>query len=255
MASKPNIVLFGEPGAGKSSLINMLSGFDVAAVSSDSNGTTFENTPYEIECDGLTCQIFDTVGLGEGNGGRVSTTDAIIGLYQLAKNLDGGLNLLVFCTRRSPSGGEVSKLDADNYKMFYSTLCRKQVPIIIVALGLEQMEQDMNFWWQTHQVEFQSRDMGFSNHVCGTAVMGRGNCFESRYNDTKAALQAAIKTSYRPEPWKIVPAKWYETAGKKLWNKIRIFGRKPHQRELADALVMRGVPRPEAIKIANNVTG
>lgn len=45
----PNIIIFGETGTGKSSVINMLDGRLIADVSSGASGCTFHSSPYEVK--------------------------------------------------------------------------------------------------------------------------------------------------------------------------------------------------------------
>jgi len=45
----PNIIVFGETGTGKSSIINMLEGRSIAGVSSGASGCTFYSCPYEVK--------------------------------------------------------------------------------------------------------------------------------------------------------------------------------------------------------------
>lgn len=56
------IVIAGKPNAGKSSLLNVLSGYD-AAIVSDIPGTTRDVLKEEISIDGLRLQLVDTAGL------------------------------------------------------------------------------------------------------------------------------------------------------------------------------------------------
>jgi tRNA modification GTPase len=62
-----HIVLAGLPNAGKSSLLNMLVGYD-AAIVTDVPGTTRDLVREYIDLDGLPVHIVDTAGLREGSG-------------------------------------------------------------------------------------------------------------------------------------------------------------------------------------------
>ncbi|KAG1844468.1 hypothetical protein F4604DRAFT_1821421 [Suillus subluteus] len=63
MGRSKNIVLFGQPGAGKSSLINLMAGEAVARTSSDMRSCTLQWQQYPITFNGKSYNVFDTVGL------------------------------------------------------------------------------------------------------------------------------------------------------------------------------------------------
>jgi len=60
----PQVVMRGDPNAGKSSLINVLGGEEVAIVS-ELAGTTRDCVERTLDCDGLTVRLIDTAGIEE----------------------------------------------------------------------------------------------------------------------------------------------------------------------------------------------
>ncbi|KIK15328.1 hypothetical protein PISMIDRAFT_328817, partial [Pisolithus microcarpus 441] len=60
-----NVILFGETGVGKSSVINLMAGSLVAEVSSDLGGCTMNSTDYKVTIGSRKITIWDTVGLEE----------------------------------------------------------------------------------------------------------------------------------------------------------------------------------------------
>ena len=62
-----HIVLAGRPNAGKSSLLNVLTGSDTAIVTA-TPGTTRDLVKENIELDGLPVHIVDTAGLRTARG-------------------------------------------------------------------------------------------------------------------------------------------------------------------------------------------
>ncbi|KIK94576.1 hypothetical protein PAXRUDRAFT_121870, partial [Paxillus rubicundulus Ve08.2h10] len=161
-----NIVVFGESGAGKSSLINVIAGRSDAATSSRAIGCTFEHRKYDVEVHGKRYAIWDTAGLDEGSHGRVPAERAEENLEQLLRELirANGIDLLIYCIR----GSRLRKALINNYNLFYSAICRKKVPIALVVTGLENYEGQMEEWWAANEADFATLKMHFDSHVCVT---------------------------------------------------------------------------------------
>jgi tRNA U34 5-carboxymethylaminomethyl modifying GTPase MnmE/TrmE len=87
--NRHDVVLFGEMGAGKSSVVNMLCGQDKAAVSSSASGCTLSSTGYEGAMADQPFTFWDTAGLNEGDIGKVPNMKAVVGLYRLLRQLEG----------------------------------------------------------------------------------------------------------------------------------------------------------------------
>src|SRR5260221_6951505 len=90
--------MFGEVGSGKSSITNMIVGQTVAEVSTGIVQGTLQPECHEASIDGACFNIYDTVGLNEGERGRVPHWKAVHQLYTLIRTLDG-VSLLVYCIR------------------------------------------------------------------------------------------------------------------------------------------------------------
>jgi tRNA U34 5-carboxymethylaminomethyl modifying GTPase MnmE/TrmE len=129
-----NIVLFGQAGAGKSSLVNLMAGKDVAYTSNDAKSCTLHWQEYPIQFNGASYNVFDTVGLQESQLGIPQYLDAIENAYRLIQDLErqGGIDLLMFCMR----AGRLTPTLENNYRLFHEFLCDKKVPIIVVITHL-----------------------------------------------------------------------------------------------------------------------
>jgi hypothetical protein len=216
----PNVIVFGETGVGKSSIINMLASAPMAKVSSGSSGCTFESKSYQLDIEGSLYRIFDTAGLNEGKEGTVTPADAVVNLYKLIRSLEDGVNLLVYCVR----GPRIKDTIVNNYKMFHSVFCKEQVPIILVVTGLEN-EDSVDVWWEENGSAFMRHGMRFEGHVCGTATRGKKNHFETEYQETLTKLRRLIKKAPLAEPWKMETTSWFVTVMKGVWNHFaRLFG-------------------------------
>ncbi|TDL24524.1 hypothetical protein BD410DRAFT_838048 [Rickenella mellea] len=215
-SNRRNVIIFGETGAGKSSLINLLSGQDLAKVSSAAAGCTFATDAYDFELGGEPFRLFDTVGLNEGDNGTVSAKDAIVNLYKLICSLDDGVALLIFCFRAP----RIKDATVNNYQMFYSEFCQKQVPIIIAVMGLED-EENMEAWWTKNNGAFSAHHMTFNGHVCGTGKKGKRDMYLTEYNETKAQLTSLVIKESMQTPWKKERRRWFKEATKGFFSVLK----------------------------------
>jgi tRNA U34 5-carboxymethylaminomethyl modifying GTPase MnmE/TrmE len=204
----PNVIVFGETGAGKSAVLNMLDGGGPATVSDAATGVTFCTTLYEKTIKGAAFKVFDTAGLNEAPGGTVSPRQAMDNLYKLMNQVDDGVSLLVYVMR----GPRIKESAQMNYKMFFEGFCRKKVPIVIVITGLE-VKEEMDEWWEENKNEFDLNKMSFSGSACITAIKGKlkngKHLYETEYAESKKKVEELIYTKHSPTPWKMSAATWF----------------------------------------------
>ncbi|KAF8149966.1 hypothetical protein B0H34DRAFT_170404 [Crassisporium funariophilum] len=223
---RPNVLLFGSTGAGKSSVVNMLSGSGVAPTSSSSKGMTFSSTCYQKTISGDVYNIFDTAGLNEGMKGTVTPEEAVKHLFDLTRQFKDGVSLLVFVVRAP----RISRLTQQNYDMFYNIICGKHVPIVLVINGLEG-ETNMENWWTDNEEVFGDYKMDFSNHACITSTPGDLNGeapFQKAYDDSKTVVEQLISSCCLVQPWKPPQMDWVTTAVEQSYNIFaNVLGTKP----------------------------
>ncbi|KAJ3862137.1 hypothetical protein EV359DRAFT_65873 [Lentinula novae-zelandiae] len=148
-----NIILFGSTGCGKSSIVNMLLGHEAALI------VTIKRQEY--------C-LYDTTGLDEGTVGTVVSKDALVKLYHLLHDLQGGISLLVYCIQ----------------------------------------EPTMDSWWTENKYTFNNYGLHFVDHACITAMLGKkmkNGEFRNQeeYNEskeTKTWLVSVMKWHHRNLP-------------------------------------------------------
>jgi 50S ribosome-binding GTPase len=200
----PNIIIFGETGSGKSSIINLLADKPIAQTASSARGCTFQSQCYPVTVFGSTFNIYDTVGLSEGETGRVPSTDAIVQLYSLLQNLDKGVNLLVFCMR----GPRFKSVAHDNWRFFHNIVCQRNVPIVLAITGLEN-EDVMCDWWPANKGAFQEHRMLPNDVACITATKGKNNVFEAEYEESRVTMHRVLRDTALEKPWKVQPVEWF----------------------------------------------
>jgi GTP-binding protein EngB required for normal cell division len=250
----PNVIVFGESGVGKSSIINMLNGentADHAAVSDQAMGLTFSTKPYEKKIDGKYYTIFDTIGLNEGSCGTVKAEDAVQKLWDLINHLVDGVHLLIL-VMRAP---RITQTCEQNYKLFFGTLCQRKVPIAVIITGLES-RKDMDGWWVENKKSFDKYSMKFCNHACVTATKGKKRdgryLYQAQYDASKQQVERLIRDSCG-EPLKLGPIAWFLTV---IDSIIGLFETEDgaRRKRLIEALqTFAGMPKEKAVHTATNI--
>ncbi|KAF8557948.1 hypothetical protein OG21DRAFT_1504618 [Imleria badia] len=195
-----NIVLFGETGVGKSSVINLIAGRPVASISPDANGRTLSSRRYSFPVSGRTFHIWDTAGLEQPELGAVGYMDAIEGALSLIQQLtqQGGIDLLLFCMR----GNRVTATTQSNYRLFYEVLCKSRVPIALVVTHLER--EDMNAWWTRNVSGLEKYGIRPAGHACVTGLPTH-----SKYAESKVNIERMLR-GYNGQGKYIMPAdSWF----------------------------------------------
>ena len=196
-----NVILFGETGVGKSSVINLIAGRTVAETSTEVDGCTMNSKDYGFDIGSRRINIWDTVGLNEPQMGVNGYYDAIVKAYALVRKLNeaGGVDLLLFCMR----GNRITATTQSNYRLFYEVLCNKKVPIALVITHLER-ERRMEDWWERNEASIVRYGIQSVGHACVTGV---GDNVQ-KYKESKAAMSHLLsqhdnrgRFSMPPEPW------------------------------------------------------
>lgn len=217
----PNVLVVGETGVGKSSVINLIAGDHLAAVNSGAGGCTLEATSYDVflpDDQGLAhhIRLFDTVGLNEAQFARKEYLSAIEKANTLICQLQrtGGIRLLLFCIR----GGRITAVMQNNYRLFCDILCQNQVPVAFVITGLEN-EESMEGWWETNARLFDAYQLSCVSHACITAIRGLNNCHAAKYYESQARIRAMLlgHVTGSGTSWKLERTVWFiQLAGKLL---------------------------------------
>ncbi|KAG1799213.1 P-loop containing nucleoside triphosphate hydrolase protein [Suillus plorans] len=187
-----NIVLFGASGVGKSSVVNLMAGKEVAKTSLGMKSCTLHWQDYAIDFDGESYKVFDTVGLEEPQLGIKDYLISVENAYRLVKELDrqGGIDLLLFCIR----AGRVTATLQSNYRLFHEFLCEKKVPVVLAITNLER-EQRMEDWWDQEHNNFNRYQIQVAGHACITAANGlqAGTQMADHYEESRVIIRELVK--------------------------------------------------------------
>lgn len=175
MTSDLSIILFGQTGSGKSSVINLIAGRQIAEVSNRAVGCTLSFTSYNFVANGRRFHIWDTVGLDEPDMEFVAIGQACELIQDLTS--EGGVDLLLFCIRAP----RVTGTSQANYRLFYEVLCKSQVPIAFVMTHLER-EVLMDSWWDRNIEKFEKFGLKAAGHACVTGLPMHNKYPEAQHN-------------------------------------------------------------------------
>ncbi|KAG1852207.1 hypothetical protein F4604DRAFT_1629214 [Suillus subluteus] len=183
-----NIVLFGQMGAGKSSLVNLMAGNDEAVTSNDMQRCTPHWKEYPVTFGSESYKVFDTVGLVAPQLKRDEYLDAVEDAYKLIQHLEtqGGINLLLFCIRAS----EVPDTLQKNYRLFHEFLCDKKIPIVVVITHLEHEAGTMDGWWKNNSGTLRDWNIRVAGHACITAIKGNRPIL---YEESRVKIRNLVK--------------------------------------------------------------
>lgn len=204
ITKRSTIVVFGAKGAGKSSLVNLMVGKDVADTSCGIEPCTKSWQEYPVEFGRESYRVFDTVGLcaesyGVFDAVGFNDLDAIKNAYSLVQALDkeGGIDLLLFCVS---SAGRLNAMHQHNYRLFHELLCGKKVPIILAITKLER-ELDMENWWTRNKKFFRKKKIHVDGHACITAIKNDSN-LQSKSRQAICDLVKSVTADGQKRAWK-----------------------------------------------------
>ena len=213
IGSRHNVILFGESGCGKSSIVNMIVGEDVAKVSSGLKGCTFQNDAYEAMIDDTHFVIYDTAGLNEGERGRVPHWKAIRELYLLIRRLDG-VSLLIYCIR-----GRVRENAKVNWDLFNKVICGGKVPTIAIVTGLENYGDPDEFLKDEHNSDvFKENGMEPRDVGCIVSIRGKQDVYADTYNKSQVKVRNLVTRHFLQKSWSEEKEKWFAAIYSEAYN-------------------------------------
>ncbi|KAI6123109.1 hypothetical protein EV401DRAFT_1303465 [Pisolithus croceorrhizus] len=179
-----NVVVLGECGVGKSSIINMISGAQTTKTSSNVLGESPVSCRVVVMESGLRVNFWEMKGLPGDVG--TAPTRLLRDLKTIVRRLLVflSIDLLLFCIR----AGSVTSAFVQGYQAIYVDVCARKVPIALVINGLEGSSGlDMHGWWAKNKDRLFNRGLAFDIHACVTTLS----------SDEDPSIREQIKTSQR----------------------------------------------------------
>lgn len=159
-----NVLVVGQTGCGKSSIVNILAGESRAPTSDDLSHCTKHWTEYAIPIDGRSFQVFDTIGFLEPGLDTEGYTDAIADTYLAIDALRkrGGIDLLLYCVRDE----EIEKMKG-HYRLLHEVFCEEEVPVALVVTN-----RSVNH--KGYKAIFRSHKIAYVDYVCTNITITPG---------------------------------------------------------------------------------
>ena len=245
-----NIVLFGEAGVGKSSIINLIAGENRAITSSGADPCTLDSTEYRLHTKTSCLRIFDTAGLNSMSIRGEEYLDAVGKAVELIGALKrvGGVDLLLFCMR----GGRILENQKSNYLLFYEFLCKKKVPVVILITNLEN-EEVMEDWWKKNQHFLTGNGIECKDHACITAISGKNDIHKPKLNESRESILKILEgINTSGKPFVVNSDLWLSGFLKDIMKGLVEKKERPSERVLRKKLKKR-LPKDRAKVIAQKV--
>ncbi|KAG2036987.1 hypothetical protein BDR03DRAFT_399675 [Suillus americanus] len=195
-----NVLLFGETGVGKSSVINLIMGGDAAQTSPDGATCTLTHTPHKINLGPHTFKLWEVSSIE--SMGFFKTFFKQWTLKKQYKRLykDDGVYLLLYCMR----GSRAQRALLRDYNFFTgivgSTAGPGRVPVAAVVTSLEDYPENMDNWWTNNKDNLERLGMSFSAHACITSLPDNpksSSIMRARRQRSEQAIRRLIYESYQ----------------------------------------------------------
>ncbi|KAL4066435.1 hypothetical protein V8B97DRAFT_1979889 [Scleroderma yunnanense] len=179
MSDAFNVMIMGETGVGKSSVVNLIAGKPIAEVNPDIESNTTKTTKYSAHINSMTVHLWEMTGfnLPENPGAKeVFALDVDLGsVLADATTVD----LVLFCMRGSKVT-RTTKSMLDRIKNMFD-----QVPVLLVITHLERQKL-MEDWWNDNEARLTNMGVEGTGHVCVTGLTVKK--WSEKYEESRQAL-------------------------------------------------------------------
>ncbi|KAH7919384.1 hypothetical protein BV22DRAFT_967174, partial [Leucogyrophana mollusca] len=184
-----NIVIFGATGVGKSSLVNLIAGKNIAETSNGARVCTLGARNYTMNINGHILRLHDTSGFTS-----VGDNDNILAVekaYRLIMQLESesDIHLLLFCMRNE----RISTATVNNYHLVFNILHGQTIPVIFVVTNSEN-EPSMENWWERHEKTLEKFGMRNAGHACVVTDPGLNGVHQEKFEESRAIMHRLLLT-------------------------------------------------------------
>ncbi|CAF1077553.1 unnamed protein product [Didymodactylos carnosus] len=208
------VLVIGQTGVGKSSLINLMAGEHVAPMSDSAVGCTFDFNVYQVEYNEEMYELIDTIGLNEGSKGTVTHKDALKKLVRFIKQNKRGFNCVIFVMAK----GRVFDSFEKNYYLFYKSLLKEDIPALLYV-GHCENDVPMSAWLNNSTNVEALASFAFAEKICGTTLEGGyfGDQLKILREETRVKMWSAVMAKMLDTPRKVDADL---NMFKQVWNSI-----------------------------------
>jgi predicted GTPase len=195
------VLLFGETGVGKSAIINLIVGRDVAQTSPGAETCTLQHTSHEVSLGNRQFKLWEVSSIGSMGFFRTLSAKWLLKKSYNKLYRDDGVYLLLYCMR----GSRALRALIKDYKIFTDIVgstatAAGGVPVAAVVTGLEDYPKDMDRWWVKNKDNLESLGMRFSSHACITSLPDdprASPAMRARRHRSEQAIRSLIYESYQ----------------------------------------------------------
>lgn len=228
---KKTILVFGETGVGKSSLIKSLIKQDSDSIINKSNlklpKTSDQATSCSLNIESFESDHFewiDTTGLNESDRGKVGPYEAMIQLITFLKKAIAtkSIHLLIMVARQ-----RITETMRQNYDFFVETLFSGKIPTLLVVTGCET-ESKPEDWIKKNSIEYKNQNFCFKDIISTSFIESlnpslKGHFEELRGQSAKNVMES-IQEHCPNSPIELFGnEKGFKELFIRLWNKFCIY--------------------------------
>ncbi|KAI5994067.1 hypothetical protein F5J12DRAFT_418296 [Pisolithus orientalis] len=168
-----NVLVMGEIGSGKSSVVNLLVGRNVAEISSGTGVCTLKTTRHEATVESMKVHIWEVKGFNEpdsNTGKNLGKDTATLGMELgpiLNADADAKVDVILLCML-----GPKVKMTTTRIFESVSNVLGRHIPIVSVVTGLELEKENIKNWWDRNQKPLTRMGLQGTEHACITGLQG-----------------------------------------------------------------------------------
>ncbi|KAI6156070.1 P-loop containing nucleoside triphosphate hydrolase protein [Pisolithus thermaeus] len=168
-----SVMVLGETGVGKSSVINLIVGENIARDSSNVEVCTRHTTRYAATVESMRMHIWEVSGFNQSDRDLRQNAFDTEDKFRPMLEARARVNVILFCMR----GQKLTVTTKQIFERIHG-IFERQIPIVLVINHLER-ERDMEDWWRRNRDRL-GTSMSGTRHVCVTGLRNQENSRRSR---------------------------------------------------------------------------